>query len=186
MATIHAAKTLAAKVKMKKSFKYILLLIVFGLIVFYIWPEKKLNPSKSIDRILVIKHKRKLIVFSNGEELKAYKISLGKKPFGKKEFEGDNKTPEGIYYINDKNPNSKYHLNLGISFPNESDKKHAEKYNRKPGGLIKIHGLREGFGFIGKFHRIFDWTLGCIAVTNKEIEELYQNVPIGTEIEITK
>ena len=125
-------------------------------------------------------------VFSNRELLKTYKISLGKKPIGKKEFEGDKRTPEGIYYINDKNSESGYHLNLGISYPNELDKEHADKMNKKPGGLINIHGLKNGIGFIGKFHRFFDWTLGCIAVTNKEIEELYENVPIGTEIEIFK
>lgn len=171
---------------MKKTIKYMIFLIIFGLIGFYFWPEKSLDTSKKIDKIKVIKHERKLIVISNGEELKTYRISLGKEPIGKKEFEGDKKTPEGIYYINDKNPNSGYHLNLGVSYPNAEDRKHAEKNNKSPGGLIKIHGLKNGFGFIGKFHRLFDWTLGCIAVTNNEIEELYENVPIGTEIEILK
>ena len=171
---------------MKKTIKYIILPILLGLIGFYFWPEKPLDTSKKIDKILVIKHERKLLVISDGEELKTYKISLGKEAIGKKEYEGDKKTPEGIYYINDKNPNSGYHLNLGISYPNAEDIKHAEKINKSPGGLIKIHGLRNGFGFIGKFHRLFDWTSGCIAVTNKEIEELYENVPIGTEIEILK
>ncbi len=171
---------------MKKVIKYILLIILIGLLGFYFWPEKSLDSSKKIDKILVIKHKRELKVFSNKELLKTYKISLGKEPVGKKEFEGDKKTPEGIYYINDKNPESGYHLNLGISYPNELDKEHAEKMNKKPGGLIKIHGLKNGIGIIGKFHRFFDWTLGCVAVTNEEIEELYENVPIGTEIEIVK
>jgi len=171
---------------MKKTITYILLLFLIGLITFYIWPEKKLDSLKKIDRILVIKHERKMIVYSNNEELKTYKISLGKQPEGKKEFEGDQKTPEGIYTIKDKNPNSDFHLNLGISYPNKEDIKNAGRLNKKPGGLIKIHGLRNGFGFIGKFHRFFDWTSGCIAVTNSEIEELYENVPIGTEIEIRK
>jgi murein L,D-transpeptidase YafK len=169
---------------MKKTIKYIILLLILGLIGFYFWPESPLDTSKKIDKILIIKHERKLIVFSNGEELKRYKISLGKEPIGKKEFENDKKTPEGLYIINDKNPNSGFHLNLGVSYPNESDKRYAKKLNKNPGGQIKIHGLRNGFGFIGKFHRFFDWTLGCIAVTNREIEELYDNVPKGTEIEI--
>ncbi len=171
---------------MKKTIKYVILLIILGLIGFYFWPEKSLDTSKKINRIQVIKHERKLIVFSNGEELKTYKISIGREPIGKKEFEGDKKTPEGIYYINDKNPNSGYYLNLGISYPNELDRKYAEEKNRNPGGLIKIHGLPNGFGFMGKFHRFFDWTSGCIALTNKEMNELYYNVPIGTEIEIIK
>lgn len=169
---------------MKKIVKYILLLILLGLLGFYFWPEKKLDTTKPIDKILVIKHERKLEVYSNGQKLKTYKIALGREPIGAKEFEGDKKTPEGIYIINDKNPNSSYHLNLGISYPNESDLKHAEKLGKPTGGLIKIHGLRNGIGLIGKFHRFFDWTLGCIAVTNREIKELYNNVPIGTEIEI--
>ena len=89
-----------------------------------------------------------------------------------------------IYYINDKNPKSGYHLNLGVSYPNKYDRIYAKKIHKKPGGLIKIHGLRNRLGFIGKFHRFFDWTLGCIALTNEEVEELYTNVPIGTKIEI--
>jgi murein L,D-transpeptidase YafK len=169
---------------MKKTIKYVILVIFVGIFGFYLWPEKKLDTSKKIDKILVIKHERKLIVYSNGNVLKTYKISLGKIPVGKKEYEGDKKTPEGLYFINGKSTNSDFHLNIGISYPNESDKKHAEKLSRNPGGQIKIHGLKNGLGFIGKFHRLYDWTLGCIAVTNKEIEELYNNVSIGTEIEI--
>ena len=96
------------------------------------------------------------------------------------------KTPEGIYYINDRNPNSICYLNLGISYPNEFDIKNARENNKSPGGDIKIHGLPNGYGFIGKFHRWKDWTWGCIAVTNREMKELYDNVPIGTEIEILK
>ena len=169
---------------MKKTIKYISTVFLIGLLGFYFWPEKPLDTSMQIDKIQVIKHKRELKVFSNGKLLKTYKISLGKKPIEKKEFEGDKRTPEGIYFINDKNPESGYYLNLGISYPNESDKVNAEKMNKKPGGQIKIHGLKNGFGFIGKFHRFFDWTQGCIALTNKEIKELYNNVPIGTKIEI--
>ena len=75
---------------------------------------------------------------------------------------------------------------MGISYPNQSDIKNANKLGKKPGGLIKIHGMKNGFGFIGKFHRIFHWTLGCIALTTNEVKELYDNVPIGTEIEILK
>lgn len=171
---------------MKNIPKYFLFLLLSGIAGFYFWPEKKLDPSKTIDKILVIKHDRKMIVFSKGEEIKTYKIAIGKQPIGKKEFEGDEKTPEGIYFINDKNPNSAYHLNLGVSYPNESDKNFAAQHGKSPGGLIKIHGLKNGLGFIGKFHRFFNWTLGCMALTNQEIEELYEHVPIGTEIEIVK
>jgi len=171
---------------MKKLIKYLIFFIIIILLGYYFWPEKQLDTTKVIDKILVVKNERELILFSNGEAIKTYTISLGQNPEGRKEFEGDKKTPEGIYFINDKNPNSDYHLNLGISYPNEYDKKKALELNKDPGGQIKIHGLKNGFGFIGKFHRFFDWTLGCIALTNKEVEELYNNVKIGTEIEIVE
>ena len=161
----------------------ILLLITVLMACYYFWPASPLDISKKIDRILVCKSKHTLTVFSNGEALKTYTIAIGK-GHGKKEFEGDKKTPEGIYTINDKNPNSAYYLNLGVSYPNAQDKAHAKKFNKSAGSLIKIHGLKNGKGYIGKFHRITDWTLGCIAVTNKEMKELYDHVPIGTVIEI--
>ncbi|MFA6979976.1 MAG: L,D-transpeptidase family protein [Ignavibacteriaceae bacterium] len=171
---------------MKKIFLYELLFLVLVALGYYFMPEKKLDTSKKIDKILVVKSKRLLTVFSKGEVLKSYKISLGGVPIGKKEFEGDKKTPEGIYTINDKNPNSDYHLNLAVSYPNQSDSLHAKQFGKSAGGEIKIHGLPNGYGFIGKFQRFKDWTLGCIALTNSEIEELFYNVPMGTEIEIVK
>ncbi len=169
---------------MKRLLKYFALLLIICLVTYYFWPYSKLDGTKKIDRILVIKHKRELIVFSGGEAVKTYRIALGGRPVGKKQFEGDKKTPEGVYYINDKNPHSGYHLNLGVSYPNKSDREYAVKQGKSAGGLIKIHGLKNGLGVIGRFHRFFDWTNGCIAMTDQEVEELYQHVPIGTEIEI--
>ena len=171
---------------MKKVLVYGILLFVVVILGYYFFPEKKLDTTKKIDKLLVVKHKRELTVFSKGKVLKTYKISLGGVPIGKKEFEGDKKTPEGIYSINDKNPNSDYHLNLAVSYPNEADSLHALKFGKSAGGEIKIHGLPNGYGFIGKFQRFQDWTLGCIALTNSEIEELFYNVPMGTEIETVK
>jgi len=167
-----------------RKFGILILIIISGFGIYYFFPEKELDNSKTIDKILVLKSKRQLQVFSKNELLKSYKISLGRKPIGAKQFEGDDKTPEGKYTINDKNPNSGYHLNLGVSYPSKADIKFAKSKRKSPGGLIKIHGLKNGRGFIGKFHRFFDWTHGCIALTNDEIEELYHNVKIGTVIEI--
>lgn len=161
----------------------ITMMILLGLTIYYFYPEEKLPSDIQIDNIVVYKSKRQLLAYSNGQLVKTYKVSLGKQPIGDKEFEGDKKTPEGIYFINDKNPNSGYYKNLGISYPNEDDKEHAKKIGKQPGGDIKIHGLRNRVGFIGKFHRWFDWTLGCIAVTNQEIDELYNAVEINTQIE---
>lgn len=137
-----------------------------------------------IDTIVVEKGKRKLHAYSKGILMKTYRISIGRNPKGDKEFEGDRKTPEGLYYINDKNPNSGYYKNLGISYPNKDDVDHAKVLGKKPGGLIKIHGLKKGRGWIGRLHLLKDWTFGCIALTNTEIDELYAAVKIGTPIEI--
>jgi murein L,D-transpeptidase YafK len=125
-----------------------------------------------------------LDVYSKGQVIKTYSVSLGADPIGDKEYEGDKRTPEGLYIINDKNPNSGFHRNLGISYPNKDDIEEAIKRGMKPGGQIKIHGIRNGFGFIGKFQRITDWTAGCIALTDDEVDELYDNVAVGTTIEI--
>jgi murein L,D-transpeptidase YafK len=159
-------------------------LIFLGLTVYYFYPEDKLPADTQIDKLVVYKSKRQLLAYSSGQLIKTYKISLGRQPIGDKEFEGDKKTPEGLYFINDKNPNSGYHKNLGISYPDKDDIENAKRLGKPTGGDIKIHGLRNKTGFIGKFHRWFDWTLGCIAVTDNEIDELYNAVKIGTQIEI--
>ncbi len=155
-----------------------------GLTVYYFYPEDKLPANTQINKLIVYKSNRQLLAYSNGQLFKTYKISLGRQPIGHKAFEGDKKTPEGLYFINDKNPNSGYYKNLGISYPNKDDIETAKRLGQPPGGDIKIHGLRNKTGFIGKFHRWHDWTLGCIAVTNEEIDELYRAVKIGTPIEI--
>lgn len=159
-------------------------LIFSGLTVYYFYPEDKLPNDIQIDKLVVYKSKRRLFAYSNGQLVKTYKISLGRQPIGDKEFEGDKKTPEGLYLINDKNPNSGYHKNLGISYPDKDDIENAKRLGKSAGGDVKIHGLRNKSSFISKFHRWFDWTLGCIAVTDEEVDELYNAVKIGTEIEI--
>lgn len=155
-----------------------------SLLAYYFWPSKKLPKDARIDVIEVWKSKRKMAVFESGKLLKTYRIALGKNPVGHKEFEGDNRTPEGSYVIDARNPNSRFYKNLGISYPNESDLRHAESLGKPCGGDIKIHGLRNGRGYRGKFHRLKNWTAGCIAVTNSEMEELYLAVVDGAVIEI--
>ena len=155
-----------------------------ALTIYYFYPEEKLPNDVQIDDIVVYKSKRQMLVYSEGQLLKTYKISLGRQPIGTKEFEGDKKTPEGVYFIDGKNPHSGYHLNLGVSYPDKNNIENAKRLGKSPGGDIKIHGIRNRFGFIGKFQRWFDWTLGCIAVTNSEMDELFRAVEIGTRIEI--
>ena len=171
---------------MTKS-KIILLTIFFtslGLAVYYLYPEETLLQDIQIDKIVVYKSKKQLLAYSNERLIKTYKISLGRQPIGDKEYEGDKKTPEGIYSTNDKNPNSVYHKILGISYHNKDDIENAKRLGKPSGGNIKIHGLRNNMGLIGKFHLWQDWTLGCIAMTNEEIDELYKAVKIGARIEI--
>ena len=146
--------------------------------------EAPLPENAVIDRLVVHKSKRTMSAYSKGKLLKTYPIALGKQPVGHKHFEGDGKTPEGKYRINDRNPNSAYHKNLGVSYPNDADKAYAAAQGKSPGGLIKIHGIKNGWGSIGKKHLQRDWTNGCIAVTDEEIDELYRSVKHNAEIEI--
>lgn len=137
-----------------------------------------------VDRIIIEKNARRLLLIAKGEVIKTYKIALGGDPVGQKERQGDHKTPEGIYFIDAKNRNSQYHLSLRISYPNETDRKRATALGVSPGGDIMIHGIKNGFAWIGDAHAEVDWTRGCIAVTNEEIEEIDKIAPIGTAVEI--
>jgi tetratricopeptide (TPR) repeat protein len=137
------------------------------------------------DKILIEKKERLLTLISKGKVLKTYKIALGGNPNGPKERQGDNKTPEGTYIIDSRNRNSRYHLSLHISYPNEKDKKRAKQLGVSPGGDIMIHGIKNGFSWVGDLHTEVDWTKGCIAVTDEEIEEIDRLAPNGTIVEIT-
>ena len=170
--------------KRSHFFRWFPLALLLALVVYYVYPEPKLPANAVVDRLVVYKSERKMEAYSNGILLKSYTISLGGNPKGAKVYEGDRKTPEGIYTINDKNPNSGYHKNLGISYPNNENRARAKELGRPVGGAVKIHGLRNGIGFIGKLQRWYDWTNGCIALTNQEVDELYRSVKVGAEIVI--
>ena len=146
--------------------------------------EKPLPEGVIADKVIVEKHARQMTLLAKGRVLKKYKISLGGNSKGPKVRAGDGKTPEGIYVIDSRNPRSRYHLSLHISYPNLSDSKRAKQLGVSPGGDIMIHGIRKGFGWLGPLHRLVNWTKGCIAVTNKEIEEIWHTVPNGTQVEI--
>lgn len=137
-----------------------------------------------VDKILIEKNERRLTLISKGKALKTYKIALGGDPDGPKERQGDNKTPEGTYVIDSRNRNSSYHLSLHISYPNEKDRKRARALGVSPGGDIMIHGIKNGFSWVGDLHTEVDWTKGCIAVTDEEIEEIDKLAPNGTIVEI--
>jgi murein L,D-transpeptidase YafK len=136
------------------------------------------------DKILIQKKERLLSLISKGQVFKTYKIALGGNPNGPKERQGDNKTPEGTYFIDTRNKDSRFHISLHISYPNEADRKRAKKLGVSPGGNIMIHGIMNGYSSVGELHTEYDWTKGCIAVTDEEIEEIERLVPNGTIVEI--
>jgi murein L,D-transpeptidase YafK len=136
------------------------------------------------DRVLVEKSARRLSLLRNGATLKTYRVALGRAPTGAKEYEGDQRTPEGIYTIDFHKPDSDYHLALHVSYPEQRDIDRAGAQGLSAGSDIMIHGLPNGRAWIGRFHRRNDWTAGCIALTDFEIEEIYRAVPDGTLIEL--
>lgn len=139
----------------------------------------KAYDGPDVTRINVYKASRTMYLMNGNTPLKTYKIGLGGDPVGDKKFEGDSKTPEGAYFISGRNPNSQYHLSLQISYPNDQDRAEAAALGKDPGGDIFIHGRNGKNRGLGK-----DWTVGCIAVTDSEIEEIYAMVKDGTPIVI--
>lgn len=129
--------------------------------------------------VVVNKEARRMYLLHHDKVLEDYDIKLGFAPIGHKQIEGDGRTPEGIYLIDRRNPNSQFHLSLGISYPNDADRAYAKSIGKTPGGDIFIHGqknpLKKDKG---------DWTWGCISVTNKQMEDIYAMVGNGTPIQI--
>ena len=162
----------------------IFLLSAWGLTADRFLKAAGLPEGSRADKIIVLKEKRKMILYRGGQIIKTYRISLGRQPVGAKTTQGDGRTPEGRYRINARNPHSRYYLSLKISYPDPRDRAMAEKLGVNPGGDIMIHGLPNKLGWLGRSHRLMDWTDGCIAVTNKEMDELWRAVPLGTPIEI--
>jgi len=141
---------------------------------------------QQVAKIIVYKEARKMeLLDGNDKIMRRYNIALGANPQGHKTEEGDEKTPEGIYEISGRNPNSRYHLSLRISYPNAQDIAGAARLGVSPGGDIMIHGLPNDAGWWGFFYRFNNrWTNGCIAVTNQEIKEIWNLVADGTPIDI--
>jgi murein L,D-transpeptidase YafK len=136
------------------------------------------------DSVVIFKKDHLLELFAKGKMIRTYKVALGQGGLAPKEREGDARTPEGHYMIDSRNAASAYHKALHISYPNAEDRKRAAKLGVSAGGAVMIHGLPNGKGWVGAGHRLYDWTLGCIAVTDDEIEEIWKLVPVGTPVEI--
>lgn len=162
----------------------VLVLLIAGVWIYahHLW--NPLPQGTKIDQILIEKSARRLSVFTDGKKVKSYRVALGRTPVGAKQEEGDMKTPEGFYTVDGRNPQSDYHLALHVSYPSVEDTARATQRGVNAGFDIMIHGIRNGGGWIGAFHRMHDWTAGCIALTDEEIEELWRVTPDGTPIEI--
>jgi len=142
------------------------------------------NASVGIDRVVLYKHERKLVLLSQEKELRSYKVALGSEPIGPKTRQGDHRTPEGLYTLDSRNPNSHFYKAFHISYPSSKDVAVAKKSGVSAGGDIMLHGLPKAYAWVGKAHVLHDWTDGCIAVTNEEMDEIWKLVRVGTPIEI--
>jgi len=136
------------------------------------------------DRVLVLKKERTLQLLSQGKVIKSYKVALGRDPVGPKTRQGDHKTPEGIYILDSRNAHSQFYKSIHISYPSVKDRAAARQNGVSAGGDVFVHGLPNGYGWVGASHRLKDWTDGCIALTNKEMDEIWMAVADGTPIEI--
>ncbi|MBH0006869.1 L,D-transpeptidase family protein [Psychrobacter sp. SWN149] len=148
--------------------------------------KNPIPPSIIIDRVFVDKSDRVLKLMSHGKVIRSYRIALGDSPAGHKQQEGDQRTPVGVYTLDYKNENSIAHRSIHISYPNTADKAYAKKLGVSAGGNIMIHGQMNGFGYLALFNQRRDWTDGCIAVTNDEMDEIMAAVTLGTPIKIVE
>lgn len=157
---------------------------VFGLAA-HLVPLRALEATvPKADRVLVLKSERTMFLMKGQAAFRAYKVALGPKAKGHKERQGDGRTPEGQYILDSRNPHSNFYRAIHISYPNGADIENARRNGHHPGGNILIHGLPNGMSDLGADHALWDWTDGCIAVTNKQMDEIWQAVDNGTPIEI--
>jgi len=140
--------------------------------------------SETIDHVLVMKNKRTLQLLHGDKVVKSYKVALGGDPVGPKRKQGDGKTPEGLYVLDRRNAQSQFYKSIHVSYPNAEDRQQARRIGVSPGGDIFLHGLGKKYGWVGSAHTAHDWTNGCVAVTNEEMDEIWKLVKDGTPIEI--
>ncbi|MDE2183427.1 MAG: L,D-transpeptidase family protein [Alphaproteobacteria bacterium] len=136
------------------------------------------------DLVLIEKSQHRLTLIANGHRLRSYMVALGRGGLARKEREGDGRTPEGLYRIDRQLAHSRYHRALHINYPSVEDADAARRRHEAPGGAVMIHGMRNGLGWIGPWHRLMDWTNGCVAVTDDEIDEIARVAPEGTRVDI--
>lgn len=140
-------------------------------------------PPPHVDHIVVIKSTHTMTLYAHGKVLRTYYVALGQVA-GRKQQQGDHRTPEGHYTVNGHNPHSSCHLALHLSYPNADDRARARAIHQPPGGDVEIHGLPPGTALLAPLQHYVDWTYGCVAVTNAEMDEIYRLVPDGTPVDI--
>jgi len=164
--------------------------MAFGSLSLALWaltealPAQQHPAPQKADAILILKKDHLMELLAGGKVIRTYKVALGQGGLAPKVRQGDARTPEGHYSIDAKYTATHYHKALHISYPDAEDRKRAAKLGVSPGGSILIHGLPNGQGYVGAAHRLYDWTLGCVAVTDEEIDEIWELVPVGTPVEI--
>jgi murein L,D-transpeptidase YafK len=172
-----------------RIFSALLLLMALGLAALWILPQPApplpvpMPLTGTIDRIVIEKAARRMVVYRGAEAVKTYRIALGSAPLGPKLRQGDGRTPEGSFTIDRKNAGSAFHLSLGISYPSKADRARAKAGGYDAGGDIMIHGQPNSLPQDALVP--YDWTAGCIAVSNPEIEEIFAAAEVGTKVEIT-
>lgn len=147
-------------------------------------PSAPPNISQRADKIVIVKSAHTLTLMSGNQALRIYKVSLGRDPIGPKARKGDHRTPEGEYTIDAKKEHSRFYRALHISYPSPADQQRALVGAFDPRGDVEIHGIENGFGWIGQLQRSVDWTDGCIALTDSEMDEIWNSVKVGTRVEI--
>lgn len=153
------------------------------IVVFFAMPAAGFGLEKA-DMVVVVKSESRLYLKRGGQIISQYHVVFGPEPEGHKLQEGDGKTPEGKYVLDYKNANSDFYKSIHISYPNRADRKRAVRSGVDPGGEIMIHGQKNGAGWLASISKYFNWTQGCIAVSNKAMDEIWQAVDAGTPIEI--
>ena len=142
------------------------------------------SAQAAVDLVQVIKSKRQMFLIEQGKIIKQFTIALGANPIGHKQQEGDERTPEGRYILDYRNPNSGYFKSLHVSYPNKQDLARAKAKGVDAGGMIMIHGQRNGFGWAASLTQRRDWTNGCMALSNEDMQVVWDLVQVGTPIEI--
>jgi len=160
---------------------FIIIVLLLAIVVQY---QSHADPMGKVDEVVVIKHERKLYLLRDGEIFKWFWIALGRHPVGQKIEIGDGRTPEGVYWIEGRDADSRFYRALWLSYPNAADRERADHLGVNPGGGIMIHGVPRGYQPTGPGERMIDWTNGCIAVTNADMDEIWSRVRDGTRVEI--